>query len=75
MTTDTITVLGTGVGVVLSLWGIVGQTVGRAEKRIQANADKAHEAIGDNIKELRGDVKELNTRVSRIEGKLGLPST
>jgi hypothetical protein len=46
------------------------------EKRIRDDADKAHEAIGRNIdtlrQEVRQDVKQLNTRVGRVEGKLGL---
>ena len=52
-----------------------------AKRDIKSDAHRAHEEIGKNIdlvrqdiRELRGDVKELNTRVSRVEGKLGLPS-
>ena len=54
------------------------------EKRIRSEAERAHAEIGNNIalmrrevrddiNGLRGDVKELNTRVSRVEGKLDLP--
>jgi polyhydroxyalkanoate synthesis regulator phasin len=46
-------------------------------KNIDLVRQEMHKDFGlvrQDIRELRGDVKELNTRVSRVEGKLGLPS-
>ena len=53
----------------------------KAHKTIGENIDtlrqEIHRDIGEirqDIRDLRSDVQELNTRVSRVEGKLGLPS-
>ncbi len=84
MSTELYAIVGTGVAII-GLGRHVTQGIKSdmrdMEKRIRGDADQAHKAIGENInlvrqdiRDLRGDVKELNTRVSRIEGKIGLPS-
>ena len=77
MITDTQTILG-----VLGIITMLGwRHTSSMEKRIRDDAATAHVTIGDNInlvrqdiRDLRGDMKDLNTRVGRIEGKIGLPS-
>ena len=44
--------------------GLLWKEMGKMEKRITDNADKAHAAIGQRITEIRND---LGQRVGRIE--------
>ena len=54
-----------GIGIAVYLWMVLG----RMEKPIITNADKAHKAIGDRIDRME---KRIEKRFEKIDGQIEL---